>query len=358
MPRRRALTALPLPLGEQIAALNGPSERLHWLVEHRLLGPVDLLERRGLVAGDLASLARSLRAQKPVVGAEQLGEERRVFAGLVKAGVRALALKGCLVAYRCYPSPDQRWRADLDVLVAPTEIDAARASLVELGYRPLYSVPGGTPIEQETWVRRHDGRRQAVDLHWAVRNHPVLRDRLRFDEQWRASIELPRLAKGARGQGTVHALLNASMHWYDNIYHEPSPYGWLLDIDLLWRQLDDRARDTLVALAVERGVAGLLGDSLRLTRAALQTPIPETLIDRLVQHGLDRRPTRLIDLVGHRFRSYLFSVACEPGLGKKVRRFRSTFFPPITHMRERYRVDSRTELVRAYFRRAWARVRG
>lgn len=344
-------------ISEHLAGLAGPAERLQWLGAHRLLGPVDLLVERGLVESDLASLARSLIQGRAVVSAGQIAEEQRVFKGMVAGGVRALALKGCLVAYACYPSPDQRWRSDLDVLVARSELDQARSVLQSLGYRQPVSVPGGTPTEQESWVRAHDGRHQAIDLHWALRNHPLLRDRLTFDEQWDESIELPLLAVGARGQGPIHALLNAAMHWYDNLYSEPRPCGWLLDIDLLWRQLDDQAIQELKAVASERELSGLLAGSLELTRIVYGTLIPEQVIRDLREAGQTQRPTRLISLEGNPLRSYLFSVACEPGAGRKLHRVRATLFPPRAHMRERFGAHSFFELARAYWRRAWRRIR-
>jgi hypothetical protein len=353
---RSAMTSI-LPIEAQLRSLSGPADRLQWLRANRLLGPAALLRQRGVLSSELAELAQSLVSSKADVSPEQLAEERRVFSGLVESGLRALALKGCLVAYVCYPSPEQRWRADLDVLVAPAELAAARSALNSLGYSTAYTVAGGTPIDQESWVRVDQGRRYYIDLHWAMRKHPVLRDRLEFEEQWAESIELPGLAEGARGQCRVHALLNAVLHWFDKIYPDPSPYGWLLDIDLLWRQMNEREHHALRALTVERELAGLVAEVLGLVRAAFATPIPESLLEELACRGRDQRPTRLIALQGHTVRGHLFSLACEPVLSRKVHRLRSTVLPPVAYMRQRYGATSALQLLRAYWTRAWRRLR-
>ncbi|AKS42746.1 nucleotidyltransferase family protein [Wenzhouxiangella marina] len=343
-------------LPERLAALPGPAERIQWLIRHRLLGPAELLAERGLIPATLLPLARAVLAERPVVPVAQIEEERRVFHGLVEAGLRMLPLKGALLAYSCYPAPNQRWRSDLDVLVDPAQLAAARVALTSLGYRPVWSVPGGTPVEQEPWMARHPSGAWSVDLHWANRNHPVLRDRLSFEEQWAASVEMPGLGPGVQGQCPVHALLNAAMHWYDNLYDEPRPLGWLLDIDLLWVQLDEAAVNELLRLAADRQLSGLLAGVLRQTVALLNTPVPSDVLNSLEAEGADQRPTRLIALSGHPLRAYLFSLSCEPGPRRKLRRLRSTFFPPAQHMRERYGVDRPVALIGAYWRRMRSRL--
>ena len=338
----------------QFQQLDDPAEQLRWLTQHRFLGVLDLLVERGLISTATQRLAAPLVAKRGRVPPWQLDQERRVLAGLVAAGVPSLALKGCLLAYLVYPAPDQRWRSDLDVLVAPAALERARAALESLGFEPMWRVAGGTPIDQESWLLRRDRRRFVLDLHWAMRKHPLLRDRLNFDEQWRAAVELPALAPGVRGQAPIHALLNASLHWFDGIYAEPQPLGWLLDQDLLWRRLDDGERRQLALLADERGVAGLLGESLRMTADFLATPIPPAFLDDLSRAGRDQRATRLIRIGRSPARAYAYALWCEPGLRRKLHRLTNSLFPPAAHMRERFPEGSRLGLPGLYLRR-WFR---
>lgn len=128
-----------------------------------------------------------------------------------------------LLARTIYADPAQRPRTDLDVLVPPARVEQARTALEALGYRPMYAVAGGSPLEQEAWIRSHDGRQSMVDLHWKLRNHPCLRERFDFDEQWACAVAVPGLGEGARGQAPEHALINACMHWFDSIHAERYP---------------------------------------------------------------------------------------------------------------------------------------
>jgi len=341
---------------EQFAALGNPAERVRWLGAHRLLGPVDMLVERGLVPADIARLARPVAESKGLVSAGQLAEESRVFAGLVAGEVRALALKGCLLGHGFYPAPNQRWRADLDLLVSPDAVDGARRVLERLGYRPMWAVAGGTPMDQESWLLGEGPNRRVVDLHWGLRNHPILVGRLKFEEQWAASMELPGLAPGARGQGPVHALLNASMHWFDDLYDQRRPLAWLLDKDLLWRSLDQAGREELKRLAVERELAGLLAASLAMTRDVFDTPIQSDWLATLTEAGRTQPPTHLIRAASSPFRAYWFALCSEPGLAGKARRLRRSLFPPAAHMRQRYPEGSKFGLAGLYWRRIWRRV--
>ncbi len=341
---------------QQFDHLNGPAEQLRWLGEHRLLGVADLLAERELIPESLAQMSTTLTRKTAPVTAEQMAAESRVMTGFVEADVQALALKGCLLGFGYYPKPNQRWRADQDVLVAPESVDAARETLRSLGYRPMWEVAGGTPMDQESWLHGHGPQRRVVDLHWGLRNHPVLRGVLSFEEQWAAAIPLKGLGKGVMGQGPVHALINASMHWFDDLYDQLRPLGWLLDKDLLWRSLDESGHSKLIELACERGVAGLLAASLSMTRDVFATPIPDKVIDHLTEAGRIQPATPMITANSNPWRAYWFALRCEPGLGRKIRRVRASLFPSPAHMRQRYPEGSRLGLPGLYAKRIFRRL--
>jgi len=340
---------------DQLSRIGGAAEQLRWLASHRMVGPIDILEARGLVPKDLAIIARKWIQTQPPASDKQIREERRVLRAFVSASVRTLALKGCLLAHSVYPKPAQRWRADLDILVDPCAINAGRDVLKSLGYHPMWDVAGGTPIPQESWLLGEGPNRKVVDLHWKVRSHPILRDRLSFEEQWRESIELPLLGDGVRGQCQAHALLNAVMHWFDRLYGEPRPIGWLLDMDLLWRALSESDQARLQKLAVDRELSGLTASALALAKGVLGTPVQGAYLAELSEHGRLEKPSSLIELDGRRWRSVWFALSVEPGLRAKVSRLRASLFPPKAHMKQRYGTRSGFGLSLAYLKRVWAR---
>lgn len=339
------------PFSEQLQNIPDPGRKLSWLARNRLLGVADLLLERGLIGPSMAAMIRPLANKRARVPAAQLAEEREVLSALMQAQVPALPLKGCLLAYTVYPEPDQRMRGDLDVLVEVHQMVGARRVLKSIGYEPKWQVAGGTPSTQESWKRDVDGVSFHVDLHWAIRNHPVLRDVLGFDEQWRAAVSLDSLESGLKGQGNVHAFINASMHWFDDLFAVERPLGWLLDKDLLWRSMSEDEREFAATLANERGVAGLLAASLGMTRIVFDTPVSEHVLANLEIEGRRQRATFLTRTDRHPVRKWLFTLRCEPGMHGKLVRIRESLLPSSEHMRERYPLGSRLGLPGLYWRR-------
>ena len=331
---------------------------LDWLQRNRLVGVVGLLRERGAIESNLAQIAESPGLKIGKVKAWQLDSEREVAAAIGARALRVLILKGALFAWTVYPHPDQRLRSDMDILVDPTRLEDARQVLVELGYRPLYSAAGGTPTEEEAWCRRCKDGVHMVDLHWRLRSHPLLRDRLTFTEQWDESVALPALAEGARGQGPVHAVLMASMHWFDALYASPCPLVWILDMDLIWRIMTDAQKQSLRELAIERGLSGLVAENLAQARQEFGTDVADDYLQSLRAGAHGRRPTRLIGLRQTRVRAHLYALWCEPGLGPRLRRIRSILFPPAEYMRQRYGAGPDARLPSLYWRRISERLSG
>src|SRR5436853_2709191 len=52
------------------------------------------------------------------------------------ASIRTVALKGLILGDRLYPDPKTRFSADLDLLVAPDDLERAICSLKAIGYGP------------------------------------------------------------------------------------------------------------------------------------------------------------------------------------------------------------------------------
>ena len=97
---------------------------------------------------------------------------RRVVDGLAAAGVPAIPYKGPVLAAAVYGSIADRRAGDLDVLIDPGDLPAAKAALEREGFRPT------VPIEP--WQERHlvhaahpygfvrDPEAVVVELHWRV----------------------------------------------------------------------------------------------------------------------------------------------------------------------------------------------
>lgn len=97
---------------------------------------------------------------------------RRVVDGLAAAGIRAIPYKGPVLAGLAYGNIALRWAGDLDLLIDPGHLPAAKAALHAEGFRSL------TPLE--SWQERQlvrsahpyafirDQEGVVVELHWSV----------------------------------------------------------------------------------------------------------------------------------------------------------------------------------------------
>ncbi|MEN1729097.1 MAG: nucleotidyltransferase family protein [Pseudomonadota bacterium] len=345
-----------LRLNDRLAAHDSPAAQLQWLKRHRLLGPIELLHQRGLVSDDLDRLALTVLDQTLVVGRQQLDEEARVLQRLSEAQVRVLVLKGVRVAYSVYPHPDQRWRSDLDLLADPSSLEDVRAQLSELGYQRRWAVPGGTPTEQEVWSRTGNCEGPEIDLHWRLRNHPLLRDRFDFQEQWEQRQSIAMGNAQFQGQSDPHALLSAVMHWFDNLYGKPRPLGWLLDMDLLWQGMSESDQRFTIELAIEKGIAGLLAANLIQCQGLLGTAVDRRSLADLQQAAAHEKSARLIELDGKAARQYWHAVRSESGVRGAVQRLWAGLFPPADYLRSRYPDQAHRALPRLYVKRILDRL--
>ena len=94
-----------------------------------------------------------------------------MFEAFARRDVDGLLLKGAALARLLYDTPEQRRYADVDVLVAPDKLPAARAALVELGYQNASAHVAvddiGGVLHGESWLATPAGARYPVvlDLH-------------------------------------------------------------------------------------------------------------------------------------------------------------------------------------------------
>jgi hypothetical protein len=142
---------------------------------------VDLLKRVNLLVlignrllalgfGDVPELTRELESfsgQARRWGTATELASLEVLDRLSRAGIRALPLKGSLLALELYGDVATRTSMDIDVLVAPEDLPGAVATVSELGWRWERDVRrmGGLPALHETLMHPTLPR---VELHWRV----------------------------------------------------------------------------------------------------------------------------------------------------------------------------------------------
>jgi len=344
-----------ISLAVALSREQGLSEQLKFLLRHRLAPFADLLEKRGLVSGELAQVSRNMAARKPAVSPSHFKQEARVASKLALEPMDALIMKGSALAAGFYSDPLSRVRTDMDVLVPFGHVNLARSALREMGYKPTWSMPSAVPLFQEQWSGGPHADMPAIDLHWEIRNHPVLTGIFDHDELLAEAMSLPKLGPGVRGLGAVHALLISAMHWFVN---PPSQRAmvWLLDSELLWQAMTAAQHEQLLVLARDRGVAGLLGAHLAQCRVVLKSPIPENVTRELIDAGRHQQATRLIRASQSDVAYAWFELVAERGWRDRLNRLRFLLFPSAAYMRQSYPEGTRLGLPALYLRRLLSRL--
>ena len=339
-----------MTLAERLARMTEPADQIQWLAANRLIPVIGLLHERGLVPSKVHSLVAPFSERLGVVPDHQADEEAHLLKALTRLPERALLLKGALVARTFYPNQAQRFRTDLDILVAVSDLDGVRAELQRQGYRRSFAVPLSAPLAQEQWFKTVDGEQFAIDVHWALRNHPILRGIFVFDELWDARVPVRINGSSAWGLCGAHAFLHGVMHWFDDMGQE-RPLAWLLDLDLIWRVMSSGERDALVLIAEQKGLAGLAAECLSECQLVFGTPVERALLDRLRSRGEKQRASELIGARKNKWSAYWLAFWSEPEWASKMRRLKWTFLPPADYVRAKYPGFARKSLLRAHLQR-------
>lgn len=149
---------------------------------HRVEGFVEDGLRRIDIA--LPTAAHELLAARAAQSRQQMlrnaAEEIRVARQFREAGIEPLFVKGATLAMIAYGSLTLKTSWDIDMLVAPESVPAARRLLVEAGYRldlPGIDDPGLIDVyfarnKETLWI--NDVRRTSLELHSALVDAPPM----------------------------------------------------------------------------------------------------------------------------------------------------------------------------------------
>ncbi len=215
----------------------------------------------------LTSNARLAEALLPIL--EAMGE----------AGVPAMPVKGLVLAEHLYGSLAARPCADLDVLVQPADLPAARAVLRDLGFRQNPR-PGYKALVHQfhdpAWGRGTGREHVRVELHWAL--WADSERRLGTKGLWERAVPATLLDRPVRILSPEDMLLHLTIHrtrsalrlrWVADVAELVRRHGATLD----WDAVLDRAR-----AARARTASWVV---LSLARDLLGAPVPERVLAAL-----------------------------------------------------------------------------
>jgi hypothetical protein len=224
------------------------------------------------------ALSETARVQ---TGAELLRgrETRAVLDALSSAGVRSILIKGTPLAYTVYEAPVLRPRDDTDLLVAETDVAAARQVMTSLGYATTVHC---SDLFSQFEVQKLDrfGVCHAFDVHWKISTQPVFADVLTYREMLPHAVPVPALGAAAIAPSHVDALLFACIH--PVMHHQNAErFLWTYDTHLLASRLTPGGFDDFARRATRKRVAAVCAHELRLAQTLFGTAVPPDVIGAL-----------------------------------------------------------------------------
>jgi hypothetical protein len=289
-------------------------------------------------------------------------EMRRVLDGLSAAGVSPLILKGTALAYGLYAAPELRPRADTDLFLAASDVDAAVGALRSLGYSTDESESTRLISTQDNWTFVSPlGTVHTLDVHRRINNSPLLAQSFGFESLKRRAASVPTLGPHALGLSDEDALLLACVH---RAMHVDTPYRidedvhndgdrliWYYDMHLLLSRMHEDTLRGFAALAHSSRLSAICREALEHCFVYFPTPAGATVMSALTANCVPEPSA--IYLSGTKLQRAWQDWRALPTWAEKAVWAWELALPSAVHMRRKYPRSSRTPLLLLYVRRAW-----
>jgi hypothetical protein len=204
-----------------------------------------------------------------------LAELLAALDALGAAGVEAIPVKGLVLSEMLYGNLALRPAGDIDVLVRPDDLPAARVALQGLGYAQSASAPYEErhhPFHDAPYYRPGTFRDTALELH-----HGLAAPRqFRMDAAslWERSVTTELFGRQVRVLGPEDTLLHLAVHRA----RAPLRLRWIVDIaELLRRSGSELDTGFVLAQARAIGARTTLSMTLELADRLLDAPVPPAL---------------------------------------------------------------------------------
>jgi hypothetical protein len=183
---------------------------------------------------------------------------QQILVALDGRGIKAVPLKGPILAERFYGALERRPSSDLDLLLLPEELDPAADALSPLGYRVEGGHSGRYFRAHHHHVHLLHATLPIIELHYhayrgfgiTMRAEPLLRRAVAYESpRWKASVLSPE-------DELVYLAVHAASHRFEN-------RGWLYDLKLLllthphldwslaWRRAEELGVGAVLSLSCE-----------------------------------------------------------------------------------------------------------
>jgi hypothetical protein len=318
-----------LRIGEQALLDLCKAEDLSSLCFHRLSRSSWSDDWPGSLYDALSETARVQIGEELLRGSET----RAVLDALSRAGVRSILIKGTPLAYTVYEAPSLRTRDDTDLLIAETDVPAARRVMASLDYAATVHC---NELFSQFEVQKVDrfGVCHVFDVHWRISTQPVFQSVLTYAEMLSRAQPVPALGPDAMTAGPVEALLLACIH---PVMHHRNAERilWSYDTHLLASRLTPGDFHDFVRQARQKRVAAVCGHRLQLAQTLFATGVPAGVIAWL--SGVTGEPSAAY-LASHRrwHHELVSSARALPRVGDRLTLLREVLLPRPDYMLDVY----------------------
>ncbi|MBI2567760.1 MAG: nucleotidyltransferase family protein [Candidatus Schekmanbacteria bacterium] len=282
----RAVAGVPAPDGLRAQVERRPPDPAALVSVASAHGMLPLL---GAYLGDHPELSVSAAARATVARQRRCHTARnlllaaelvRLVAAFERAGISALCYKGPVLAMAVYGSLALRQIRDLDLLVHPHDVIAARQVLRAAGYATKVELP-----RRWDWLYRQTYHEQPfvsganavfVDLHWRL-TPPHFSLPLRFEDVARRGTAVAVGSAGAAAVPAPSALDSALIHAVHGSYHLWSRLEWVAVMGAYCARRLPLDWAAAVSLARQIGAERFLALGAWTAHHLLETPVPPEL---------------------------------------------------------------------------------
>lgn len=253
--------------------------RVHPLVYLKLMQA-----RLDVAPADLMETLRKQYVSNTFLMLQLTKEMTRICNHLTDCGIRAMMLKGPVLAMQLYGDLSHRTSKDLDILVAAEDVELAEKVMLELGYE-------ATDHEHklnDNWRNKlhhisfeHRKLGVQVEIHW--RFNPYSRDSHRFEELWERKKAVPIMNETFAGLGNEDLFYYLADHGSRHAWFR---LRWLMDIVRLIPHVDGEGMRTYFK---RYGGQAITGQASLLAFQLLAAKLP----DDMKQLATDRKSRRL-----------------------------------------------------------------
>lgn len=285
-----------------------------------------------------------------------LRRERDRALGALSATCPVL-LKGEVLARTVYPEYPDRPMGDMDILVHGDRFEAVDTRLRELGYSPQPANRASLVMPQQSYRLKLSGSVfSIIDVHTALFNRPALQGVLDYTRIREAGAQGPGLPTGITVPCPAHLLIHAALHLLGHHGGDPRLI-WLLDIQLLLRQLESAQAEILLRCMREHGLSAAM---VRAMDTALPLfPLEDVTIVERIRSDARRDgngaldPETLTD--SSPLGQALHDLRALDGAGQRLTWLRQHLFPRAEYMKSHYSLR-RTWLLPLFY--LWRILRG